>query len=329
MSHKAFPDFARLGGEIVNVKRFAYSDTKDWSLFNPSIGQSPQGYAIAFRSSNYVIMPETGELHVVTAGPIRNKVFFTETNDKLELLNLREITFEKSGIKIERGVEDAKLFWRDSKWHFTGIIVEREIPVPRVGLFILDPKTSTARLVKLYEGQNPKKPEKNWMAPYEKSKFFDYIHGPVSTVKGSQVIHNLSDNLKIAPLRGNTNLLTLEDGSYLAVVHILYTKAVRAYDARAFGMRDGLSKDYTHLFARYDERGTLIELSDEFKFISSGIEFAAGMVEMGDDLIITFGKEDVSSHYARINKKLALSMLKPVSPHTLVKGDGLQQGQPS
>lgn len=329
MSHKAFPDFARLGGEIVNIKRFAYSDTKDWSLFNPSIGQSPQGYAITFRSSNYVIMPESGELHVVTAGPIRNKVFFTETNEKLELLNLREVTFEKCAISFERGVEDAKLFWRDNKWYFTGIVVERDIPVARVGLFTLDPKTSTARLVELYEGQNPKKPEKNWMAPYEKNKFFDYIHGPVSTVKGTQVIHNLSDNLKIAPLRGNTNLLTLDDGSYLAVVHILYTKATRTYDARAFGMRDGLSKDYTHLFARYDERGTLIELSEEFKFISSGIEFAAGMVDMGDDLVITFGKKDVSSHYARINKKRALSLLKPVSLRRPAKDSGSRRGQPS
>lgn len=329
MTRKIFPTFDRLGGTVTNVKRFAYSDTKDWSLFNPSIGKSPQGYAVTFRSSNYVIMPESGELHVVHAGPIRNKVFFTETNEKFELLNLREITFEKSDIDIRRGVEDAKLFWRDNKWHFTGIVVEKEIPVARVGLFTLDPKTSTARLVKLYEGQNPKKPEKNWMAPYEKSKFFDYIHGPVSTVKGSQVIHNLSDNLKIAPLRGNTNLLTLEDGSYLAVVHILYTKATRTYDARMFGMRDGLYKDYTHLFARYDERGTLIELSEEFKFVSSGIEFAAGMVEMGDDLLITFGKEDVSSHTARINKKVALSLLKPISLHRPVKDTGLQPGQPS
>jgi hypothetical protein len=94
-------------------------------------------------------------------------------------------------------------------------------------------------------------------------------------------------------------------------------------------MRDGLSKDYTHLFARYDERGTLVELSEEFKFISSGIEFAAGMVEMGDDLVITFGKEDVSSHYARINKKLVLSMLKPISPRKLAKDTGSPLDQPS
>ena len=312
MTHKAFPLLSKLGGEVFNIKRFAYPDDKSWSLFNPSIGSSPQGYAIAFRSSNYVIMPDSGELYVVTNGPIKNKMFFTETNENMELLDLREINFEDSGLVLKRGVEDAKLFWRDSKWHFTAVVMERDIPTARMGVFTLDPKTSTAKLTKIYKGLNPKKPEKNWMATAEVNKNFDFIHGPTSIVKGDVLTHYLSDNLKIAPLRGNTNLLSLNDGTYLAVVHILYTRKTVTYDQRTRGMRDGLYKDYTHLFARYDERGQLVELGEEFKFIEPGIEFAAGMVEMGDDLVITFGKDDVSSHYARIPKWKALKMLVAV-----------------
>jgi len=313
MTHKAFPLLSKLGGEVFNVKRFAYPDDKSWSLFNPSIGSSPQGYAITFRSSNYVINPDSGELYVETGGPIRNKVFFTETNENMELLDLREISFKDSGLKADRGVEDAKLFWRDGKWHFTAVIMERDIPTARVGHFTLDPKTSAAKLIKIYKGLNPKKPEKNWMASTEENNNFDFIHGSTSIVKGDQVIHLLSDNIKIAPLRGNTNLHSLNDGTYLAVVHILYTRKTRTWDGRIFGMRDGLYKNYTHLFARYDERGQLIELGEEFQFIGPGIEFAAGMVEMGDDLVITFGKDDVSSHYARIPKWKALKMLVAVN----------------
>jgi hypothetical protein len=67
------------------------------------------------------------------------------------------------------------------------------------------------------------------------------------------------------------------------------------------------------MFARYDERGSLVGLGDEFQFIGPGIEFAAGTVEMGDDLVITFGKDDVSSHYARIAKWKALKMLVAVN----------------
>ena len=313
MSNKVVPFISKLRGETFNMKRFAYPDDKSWSLFNPSIGSSPQGYAITFRSSNYVIDPDSGELYVETGGPIKNKVFFTETNENMELLDLREISLKDSGLKSVRGVEDAKLFWRDNKWHFTGVVMERDVPVARMGVFTLDPKTSTAKLVKLYEGQSAKKPEKNWMAPIEVNKNFDFIHGSTSIVKGDQVIHSLSDNLKIAPLRGNTNLLSLDDGTYLAVVHILYSRKTRTWDGRMFGMRDGLYKNYTHMFARYDERGRLIELGEEFQFISPGIEFAAGMVEMGDDLVITFGKDDVSSHYARIPKWKALKMLVAIN----------------
>jgi hypothetical protein len=312
MSNKAIPLLSKVGGEVFNVKRFAYPDDKTWSLFNPSIGSSPQGYAITFRSSNYVIMPESGELSVQTGGPIKNKMFFTETNENMELLDLREINFKDSGLFVTRGVEDAKLFWRHEKWYFSAVVMEQHTPVARMAIFTLDPKNNTAKVDHMYKGQNPRKPEKNWMIPSKPNPNFDFIHGPTSIGKGTQIIFNESNNLKIAPLRGNTNLLDLNDGTYLAVVHILYTTKTRTYDARMFGMRDGLNKDYTHLFARYDERGRLIELSEEFRFIGPGIEFAAGMVEMGDDLVITFGKEDVSSHYARIPKSKALRMLVAV-----------------
>ena len=312
MSHKAFPLITKFKGEIYNLKRFAYPDTKVWSFFNPSIGQSPQGYAMTFRSSNYVIMPDSGELYVETGGPIRNKVFFTETNENMELLDLREISFKDSGLHVERGVEDCKLFWRHDQWYFSGVVMERHTPIARMGIFTLDPKKNTAKVIHLYNGQNPKKPEKNWMIPNEINPNFDFIHGPTSVGKGRQIIFTASDNPKIAALRGNTNLLDLGDTTYLALVHILYTRNTRTWDGRMFGMRDGKYKNYTHLFARYDYEGRLIGLSDEFQFIGPGIEFAAGMVEMGDDLVITFGKDDVSSHYCRIPRWKALQMLVAV-----------------
>ncbi len=313
MSAKAVPLASKMfQGTVHNIKRFAYPDDKTWSLFNPSIGSSPQGYAMTFRSSNYVIMPDSGELYVQTSGPITNKMFFTETNENMELLDLREISFKDSGLFVRRGVEDAKLFWRHDKWYFSGVVLEQHTPIARMAIFTLDPKKNTAKIDHIYKGQNPKKPEKNWMIPNELNPNFDFIHGPTSIGKGTQIIFSASNDLRIAPLRGNTNLLSLNDGTYLAVVHILYTRKTRTYDQRMRGMRDGLYKDYNHLFARYNERGQLIELGEEFKFIEPGIEFAAGMVEMGDDLVITFGKDDVSSHYARIPKWKAIKMLSRV-----------------
>jgi hypothetical protein len=306
---KAFPLVTKFGGAVANLKRFAYPDDKTWSFFNPSIGQSPQGYAMLARSSNYVIMPDSGELHVETGGPIKNKVFFTETNESMELLDLREISFKNSGLLVQRGVEDCKLFWRHDKWYFSGVVMERHTPIARMGIFTLDPKKNSAEVMHVYKGQIAKKPEKNWMIPNEVNPNFDFIHGPTSIGKGTQIIFTASNNMNLSSIRGNTNLLDLGDKTYLALVHILYATNTRTYDHRMFGMRDGKSKNYTHLFARYNYEGALVELSQEFQFIGPGIEFAAGLVEMDGDLVITFGKDDVSSHYCRIPKSTALRML--------------------
>lgn len=302
-----------LSGKVTNLRRFADPDTKAWSCFNPSIGYSPTlGYAMAFRSSNYVIMPDSGELYVETGGPIRNKVWFSELDDDLKIKDLREISFEKSGQKIGRGVEDVKLFWRDNRWNFTGVYLERHVPVARMCTGVLDPKKNLALDVKLYGSTNPKKPEKNWAVPNEQSKHFDFVHGPTSIVKGEQIIYSMSDDSRIAPLRGNTNLWLDEDGTYIALNHILYTRKTRTWDGRMFGMRDGLYKNYTHLFVRYDERGQLIEMGDEFQFVGPGIEFAAGLVEKDDDFVVSFGKDDVSSHLCVIPKSRALGNLKKI-----------------
>jgi hypothetical protein len=80
-----------------------------------------------------------------------------------------------------------------------------------------------------------------------------------------------------------------------------------------FGLRDGLYKNYTHTFVQFDPNGKLIAHSEQFHFISTGVEFAAGIVEMGDEFVISFGKNDVTSHYARVSQRDVLAMLKPVS----------------
>lgn len=312
MSSKVYPLITKFGGQVKNIRRFAREDSKRWSLFNPSIGQGANGYAMTFRSSNYVILPESGELHVVTGGPIKNQVWFAETNEKLELINLRVITCDNSDIAFERGVEDAKLFWRDNTWMFTGVVLERDIPIARVGLFRLDAKQSRASLVKLYDGTNATKPEKNWMAPYEKNKHFDYIYGANAIVKGDQVITTMTNDKRLAKLRGNTNLHSLGDGTYLALGHYLYPRRTRTWDSRIFAMRDGLDKNYTHVFMRFDERGTLVQLSEEFQFVGPGIEFAAGLVEMGKNYVITFGQKDVSSHVATVPVKNVMQTLVDV-----------------
>lgn len=303
--------FNEIRGRTVNLRRFVDRKDKTWSAMNPSIGKSSDGkYALAIRSSNYVIQP-SGELRVTTGGPIKSQVWFSDFDENFEITNLRKIDFSECGTKISRGVEDPKLLWRDG-WEFTGVLLEKHTVVARNCHCYLDEKATQVTRVVKYDGVTANKPEKNWTTADKKPKNFDYIYGPYSVVKDRTVVSYLNDEKKTLGIRGNTHLRELGDGTYFAVVHRLYTRPFKMYDPNRFGVVDGLEKDYHHFFIRYDEYGRPIELSEPFQFISPGIEFAAGIVEMGDDYVISFGKNDASSHLAIIPIWRAMKMLKKI-----------------
>jgi len=93
-------------------------------------------------------------------------------------------------------------------------------------------------------------------------------------------------------------------------VHTLYTKKVVWNNPNTFAKQDGLQKIYTHMFAKYNYKGELTHLSSEFQFEHNGIEFASGIVEKDDNFVISYGKDDLSSHFAFLPKSIALMGLR-------------------
>lgn len=304
--------FKELGGEIHYLRRLVDKEDKLWSAFNPSIAYSPKhGYAVAFRSSNYVILPH-GELFVNHGGPIKNQVWFSELDDDLKLLDLRKIDFTDSGYNMKRGVEDPKLMWRDGKWVFTAVAMERDIPVARQCECYMNNEATAVTSIQLYEGVEAKRPEKNWMTAGNKPKNFDYIYDGNGIIKNGCLIKKLSDNEKLSALRGNTMLHEMSDGTYLAVMHRLYITKKMAFVMTEFGMREAVHKNYHHFFVRFNEDGWAIEISEPFQFVSEGIEFAAGIVEKDNNYIVSFGKDDVSSHLGVIPVSKVKRLLKKI-----------------
>jgi hypothetical protein len=310
---QSYPTIDKLGGKTRQIRRLVNPEDKTWSAFNPSIAYSPaEGYAVTIRSSNYVIYLDTGYLEVTNQGEIKAQVWFAELNDDLSLRNLRQVQFD-SDLKFDRGVEDAKLFWRDNSWWFTGVIMEKaHTPYARVGLFKYNHKTNTATLIKKHDGPDYARPEKNWMAPYEFNPNFDYVYGPTALVKDNVLIQKFNTNKSLSGLRGNTNLWDLGDGTYIAVVHTLYTKNVTYQSRRTFSMHSGTQKFYTHRFAKYDSNGYIIGISKEFQFEINGIEFAAGIVEKDGDFLISYGINDISAHIASIPKNKVLALVEDI-----------------
>lgn len=304
-----------LDAKIVNLKRFAEEGTKNWSLFNPSIAQSPVdgSYVCAFRASNYVIMPDTGELRPTEGAKIKNRIYFSDITSDYKVANLRQINVSSDLVNTSRGMEDPKLFWRDGNWCLTAVMMEEHTPVARTAVCKLNKEATEITEIFVEAGVDASKPEKNWMLPdRENSKNFDYVYGPSAIVSGGSITFLRRDFPILSGLRGNSHLLELPDGTYLGVMHRLWTKKTYSYAPHVFGMQPGLDKNYIHFFARFDRFGRLFQLSDPFQFMGRGIEFAAGLADHGDSYVISFGKQDVSSHLAIIRKDTVGEMLKDV-----------------
>ena len=273
---------------------------------------------MAIRSSNYVVNPETGEYSVTTGNKIQNKVYFCELNFDLEIENLREIKFDSipladEDLKVVRGAEDAKLFWRNGAWHFTAVMKEPYgIPIPRLAKFII--KNDVAHFLDLngFVNEDNKKAEKNWMTPYEENPNFDYVYGPNQIVKDRELITIRDLNDEIKNFRGGSNLWDLGDSTYLAIGHKTYIKKIEYFCSRRFGVVGAELRNYEHRFARYDYYGKLIQLSKPFQFISGGIEFAAGLVVLDNQVVVSFGKNDAASYLASINLDKVMEMLRDV-----------------
>ena len=305
---KSCPTFNGLGGKLWPIGRYV-SDNRNWSACNPSIAYSPElGYAMTVRSSNYEIAEDRWAFKVLEGTEIQSKVWFCDLDNGLVPRNMRQVQFSEDGPPISRGIEDAKLFWRDGSWFFTGVMLEKEhTPKARMALYKYDHVANLATFVKKWDGPNASIYEKNWMLPYEQNPNFDFIYGPAAKIVGDTLVSRLNTNEDIAGLRGNTNLWNLEDSTYIAVVHSVFDRYTKI-DATQV-LKD---RAYLHRLARYSYEGDIIGLSREFVFRSLGVEFACGLVVKDGNLVISWGERDARSFLATINLETALKMIQPV-----------------
>lgn len=309
-----YPFIRDMGGTIVDLLRYPDEKEPQWGATNPSIGFNGKSvYATTIRSSNYVITPE-GEYKTTTPGGFRNRVYFSELDRDLKLKKLRRVDFDGLEIVFNRVPEDAKLFYRDG-WYFTCVVMEKpDIPAARMGVAKLNTRTNKVTDFTLFPGQQPDRPEKNWMLPYEPTYRFDWVYGANRVLVGNTLNTWMTDNPTVNQLRGNSNLIQdpEDEEGYLGVMHRTLTIDTNPYVGTTFGTRRIQRRNYVHYFVRFDKQGYITELSDGFQFYKPGVEFAAGLVFRGKDALISFGRNDVSSHIASLPIDTVLKSLKPV-----------------
>lgn len=305
--------FSALGGKVWRIRRFADEKDTRWSAFNPSIGYSPvHGYWVMVRSSNYFIDPEYGHAVGTSGSRVMSRIWLGKLSEDFQIIEetWREVDFSNAGIKFKRGAEDGRLFWRDGSWWFTAGLKEDEIFYPRIGLFRLD-ENFKAHLTEIYDCGWMRDVEKNWMPTYELNENFDYIYSATAVYKDGPV-ERRDLTRKIKGVRGGSCLWKIDGFGYLALVHFAHKQVVERYNPRLFGTEYAKTRRYTHAFARYSEDGTLVGLSRQFVFENFKIEFGAGLVVKDDDVVVSYGKQDVASYLGKIRLHDVLELIEEV-----------------
>ena len=294
-------DIQSLGGRLI-----IYGDINDpmMNYFNPSIEFIGGELKIAIRSCNFTTVRHSDWKFLDGGVYSKTDVVYGDVDpDTLGITNLHKLELENAPVKTQiAGLEDVRLFPRKDGMHAIGFEVDRVTPVEYQKSGMAEYLIKGKKLIYLRTLKKPNENivEKNWMPANVASDSFEFTYSPTQVWTDGEVIGQAYDS----EIHGGSQLIKQKDGSYLSIVH----NKVR--DPQ-YGMVYDRFVYITYL-ARHDENGLITELSKPFRFGTyENIEFASGMVEHGDDLIISLGVRDSKIALARIKKDILVDLLQP------------------
>jgi hypothetical protein len=310
---------------IITLPKEKFYREKTLALMNPSIYNDNGKLILNMRSTNYILYHSEKKLFQHQWGPLvyihpehdlrlRTENYFCELNGSdLSINNYQWVDtklHDKEPLWEFVGLEDARLIRWDGKLYMTG--VRRDTTTNgqgRMELCEIDVQKDAVKEITRFRIPPPQNPdsycEKNWMPfidlPYHYVKWCN----PTEIVKVDPV-SGTSETVflgKYTPFfrdfRGGSQVISF-DGGYLALVH-----EVNLFNNEV-GRKDG---NYYHRLLYWDKNFNLTKYSDDFTFMGGSIEFAVGMCEFNNDILITFGFLDNASYVLRTNEDLIKSLL--------------------
>ncbi len=253
----------------------------------------------------------------------RNRMFLAKLDvKKLILGSIHEIDLSQSEavapVKIKRGIEDGRLYHDGESLRISATAFENYfIPYARIcNVELHVPSIDKAYTTGFDLFESPKgtdNVEKNWMPvekgllPADKRPSWDYVYDSKNVFSiGSRSVQKVGGY--DLPLRGGSQLLPLDDGTFLAVVH----QAIESSFMRFPSITNPVlvRRRYGHRFVQYSADGELLCVTDPFNFLNKSIEFAAGMAFNGDKVLVTFGALDCAAYVAEFDLDEVLASLR-------------------
>jgi len=203
--------------------------------------------------------------------------------------------FDKTPIWEFVGLEDARVVKWEDKIYLTGV---RRDTTPngegRMELSQVIFKDNKYQEISRLRIQPPTNEysycEKNWMPILDKPYHYIRWTNPTQIVKvdiitgKSEIVFQGKEAKIDTPyqLRGNTQIISWKKYD-IGIIHEV-----------DLWRNENQNKDaiYTHRIIIWDKQGNLVKTSDCFNFMTAKIEFACGLANINDNIIVTFGFQD-------------------------------------
>jgi predicted GH43/DUF377 family glycosyl hydrolase len=301
------------------------SETNGTGLMNPSVFVDNGKVVMNLRHCQYTIYHAEKGIFEHQYGPLvylnpenditlTTKNFFCELDEKMNIVKSTKVDTSKLDVKPIWefiGLEDARVVRWSGKLYLCG--VRRDTTTNGVGRMELSEIEVSADSVKEISrvridapAPNTSYCEKNWMPVLDKPYHFIKWTNPTEVVKADPVtgacetvvLQELNAGYS-GNIRGGSQVIPWEDG-YLCLNHItyLFKSELQRKNAR-----------YRHVFTKLDKDFKIQKVSKEFSFMEGEIEFACGMAQLNDDLLITFGFQDNASFLLKTPKKIVENLL--------------------
>ena len=239
--------------------------------------------------------------------------YLCHLDDDLNIINHNKIDttkFDKKPLWDFIGQEDVRIFRWDDILYTCGVRRDIDsIGTGRMEMCEVIKNKSGFKEISRDRIEVPNKTiylEKNWMPVLDMPYHFIRHADPIELVKvdcsnkSCEIIVKKDIKEKIATtklqnydLRGGSQVIPF--GEYrLCITHEVF------FPWHPVG--NGKDAHYYHRFVFYDKEWNIVKISKKFKFMDAMVEFNCGLVELNDDLLITFGYQDNAAYILKMPK---------------------------
>jgi hypothetical protein len=298
--------------------------TSGTGLFNPSIYNDNSKLYFNLRHCQYTLYSSELGIHEHPYGPLlyfnpENDLtltttnYFGELNDDLTTKWFHKVDTSKLDVQPVWefvGLEDARIVKWDNKIYISGVRRDTKTNGEgRMELSELEILEDSVKEVSRFRIPAPFNDdsycEKNWMPILDKPYHYWKWCNPVEIVKADPInktceqVYLGNEYFFNSDQRGSGQIIPFEDG-YLMLIHETFLHSSE------LGKKDGT---YRHRFIYWSKDYRVISKTELFSFLDAKIEFAAGLAEQGNDLIISFGFQDNAAYVIRLPKMVVKDML--------------------